>query len=233
MSERRFTEAEVASIFERATESAPASQPQLASGEGMTLAELQAIGREVGIAPDSIARAALTVDVTTRPRTRAFLGMPIGVGHTVDLPRRLTTPEWELLVVQLRETFAARGVVRQDGSLRQWTNGNLQVLLEPTATGNRISMRTVKSEAAPMLMIGLVALAAGLAPVLVAATQGTLADTDRVASLIGLAVLGAGLVARNLLLLPTWARRRREQMSQVAESAALMAGTPPDREPVP
>ena len=233
MSERRFTEAEVASIFERATESAPASQPQLASGEGMTLAELQAIGREVGIAPDSIARAALTVDVTTRPRTRAFLGMPIGVGHTVDLPRRLTTPEWELLVVQLRETFAARGVVRQDGSLRQWTNGNLQVLLEPTATGNRISMRTVKSEAAPMLMIGLVALAAGLAPVLVAATQGTLADTDRVASLIGLAVLGAGLVARNLLLLPTWARRRREQMSQVAESAALMAGTPPDREPMP
>ena len=143
MTERRFNEAEVAAIFERATEAHHAGQRQLPSGEGMTLAQLQEIGREVGISPEQVAEAANAIDRVGSPTARKFLGLPIGVGRTIELDRRLTDDEWERLVVDLRETFDARGVLRHEGSLRQWTNGNLQALLEPTATGHRVRLRTM------------------------------------------------------------------------------------------
>ena len=82
-----------------------------------------------------------------RQPTRKLLGLPLGVAQTVEFDRKLTDQEWERIVADLRETFEAPGVVRQQGSLRQWTNGNLQALLEPTATGQRLRMRTVKGNA--------------------------------------------------------------------------------------
>ena len=63
MSERRFNEAEVAAIFERAAESQQTGQHQLPSGEGMTLTELQANGREVGISPAQLAQAAKAIEL--------------------------------------------------------------------------------------------------------------------------------------------------------------------------
>ncbi|HYC52702.1 MAG TPA: hypothetical protein VEB19_16435, partial [Gemmatimonadaceae bacterium] len=59
MTERRFSDAEVAQIFERATSGQSIQATHAA--EGMTLAELQSIGREVGIPAEQIARAALSL----------------------------------------------------------------------------------------------------------------------------------------------------------------------------
>ena len=60
MSDRRFNEEEVAAIFQQATgdEAQHAPQRQLPSGEGLTLAELQEIGRQVGIPPELVVQAA-------------------------------------------------------------------------------------------------------------------------------------------------------------------------------
>ena len=58
MTERRFSDAEVAQIFERATSGHGLQTTH--AGEGMTLVELQSIGKEVGIPADEIARAALS-----------------------------------------------------------------------------------------------------------------------------------------------------------------------------
>ena len=52
MSERRYSDEEVAAIFARATETQESQPRRNTPGEGMTLAELQEIGREVGIAPE-------------------------------------------------------------------------------------------------------------------------------------------------------------------------------------
>ncbi len=87
------------------------------------------------------------LDRAGSPTGRRVLGLPLGVGRTVELGRKLTDEEWDHLVVDLRETFDARGQVRQDGSLRQWTNGNLQALLEPTPTGDRLRLRTMNGNA--------------------------------------------------------------------------------------
>src|SRR5919201_162065 len=147
MSERRYDDAEVAEIFRRATEAQQNGKRLVPLSEGMTLADLQDIGRQVGVSPELIADAARSIDRVGRATTRRLLGLPIGVGRTVDLDRKLTQEDWERLVVDLRQTFDARGTLRQEGSLRQWTNGNLQALLEPTERGHRVRLRTFKANA--------------------------------------------------------------------------------------
>src|SRR4051812_35224004 len=115
MSERQFSEQEVAEIFERATRQQTATLRQQSTGRGMTLAQLQEIGREVGIAPDLIAKAARSVDSADRYTVRRLLGLPVGVGLTASLGRTLSESEWQQLIVDLRETFDARGSVRDEG----------------------------------------------------------------------------------------------------------------------
>ena len=58
MTEPRYNEEEVAAIFERAAEAQQTARRHLPPGEGMTLADLQEIGREVGIPPELVAQAA-------------------------------------------------------------------------------------------------------------------------------------------------------------------------------
>ena len=119
MSERQYRDDEVAAIFEHASRTEHPALPATAEGRGMTLAALQDIGREVGISPESIAHAARSLEQAGRPVSRSFLGLPIGVGRTVEFDGPLSDPEWELLVADLRETFEARGAVRYDGPFRQ------------------------------------------------------------------------------------------------------------------
>jgi hypothetical protein len=227
MTERRFNEAEVAAIFERAAEAQQTGQRQLPSGEGMTLAQLQEIGREVGIAPEQVAHAASALDRLGDPTSRRFLGLPIGVGRTIQLDRKLTDEEWERLVVDLRETFDARGVVRQEGSLRQWTNGNLQALLEPTATGHRLRLKTIKGDVRSVLglSLGMIGVA-GAAMIARAFGYGDPAMTAMLASV----AIGSGIVGTiSALRLPSWAKIRRRQMEDVAGRLTAQARSlPPD-----
>src|SRR5687768_16444401 len=79
MTERRYSDEEVAAIFERATKSQAGLQrqhPEHASAQGMTLGELQQIGRDVGIPDDLVASAAREIDVAGRPTERKYLGLP-------------------------------------------------------------------------------------------------------------------------------------------------------------
>lgn len=223
MTERRFNEVEVAAIFERATEAQQTGQRQLPSGDGLTLAELQEIGREVGISPELLGQAANAIDRVGRPTSRNFLGLTIGVGRTVELDRRLSDDEWERLVVDLRETFDARGMVRQDGSLRQWTNGNLQALLEPTATGHRVRLRTVKGDARSLMIGGLGMLGVAAAALIAAVLQNGVGDPGMLSSLGLLASMGVGMFGIGALRLPRWARLRQRQMEEVAERLTLAA----------
>jgi hypothetical protein len=216
MAERRYNEDEVAAIFKTAAEqqqaatsasSAGGPLTPLASSQGMTLAQLQDIGREVGIPADMVARAAGALDRLGEPTVRRFLGFPIGVGRTVDLGRKLTDAEWERLVVDLRETFDARGRLKEEGSFRQWTNGNLQALLEPTASGHRLRLKTIKGEARPYLIVGLS---------MIAVTAYALLRGASGASEMSFALLGLGLIGWMAIRLPGWARERRHQMEEIA-----------------
>lgn len=215
----RYSESEIAEIFERATATAaqePAGRSPL-SGDGLTLGELQEIGREVGISSDLITHAALTLHDADPAalRTRKFLGTPIGVSRTVHLPRRLTNQEWARLVVDLRETFDARGRIGEEGPFRQWTNGNLQALLEPTESGERLRLGTLRTGAREALGMGATLLV--LAPLaLVLSLTRTLDDPGLLTMIASLALAGGVLYGSNRIRLPKWAETRKLQMDGVA-----------------
>jgi len=226
MTERRYSEDEVSAIFERAAEAQLSVRRALPPGEGLTLTDLRAIGREVGIPAELIDLAARSVGRRGKDASRTFLGLPLGVGRTVELDRRLTDDEWERLVVDLRETFDARGTLRSDGSLRQWTNGNLQALLEPTPTGHRLRLRTVMGGARGMMTLGLGLLGVTASVVIASAVTGHVAEA--LAGTGSLMVAGAALFAVGAARLPMWAKTRRRQMEGVAARLAL-ATQPPER----
>jgi hypothetical protein len=222
MADRRYTDDEIAAIFQRATEG-PESQGtsiQSAGGEGMTLAELQDIGREVGISPEAIDSAAKAIDLRPRAGTRKFLGLTIGVERIVDLERRLTEDEWERLVVELREVFGARGTVSSSGSFRQWTNGNLQALLEPTQNGQRLRLRTAKGNFPTSMAAGGMMLFAGIFTAVATGLAGHLAGAAAIDAGI-FSALGAGIMGSAALRLPRWARLRGHQMEAIATRLAL------------
>ncbi len=223
MTERRFNEDEAADIFRMAAEADQTAPRRLAPGTGMTLRDLQEIGQEAGIPPELVARAAATLGQARVAAPRKFLGLPIGVARSVELHRRLTEQEWERLVVDLRETFNARGNVRTDGSFRQWTNGNLQALIEPTATGHRLRLRTVHGNALSFMALGIGTLAvAGVGVLLRWSTVGLSAAAS---GLSVVAMLGAGAFVFGALRIPAWARLRGRQMEDVAARLAATTAT--------
>jgi hypothetical protein len=225
MTERRYTDEEVAAIFRIATEE-PQSLPARAAPEGgLTLAELQEIGRDVGIAPDAVRQAATAMGLRGRAATSSFLGFPIGVERSVELGRRVTDEEWEHLVVELREVFGAKGTVRAAGSLREWTNGNLQALLEPSGTGHRLRLRTMKESARISMVTGL-AMIAGAGVMAAASTLGG-AVGNALPGIAVFTVAGLGLIGSAALRLPAWARLRGRQMEGLVAKLAPPFGPPP------
>ena len=226
MSERQYNDEEVAAIFERASETESAALRVPAGGKGLTLAALQDIGREVGSSPESISVAAQSLDLAGRPAFQRHMGLPIGVGRIVEFDRRLSDSDWELLVADLRTTFQARGTVRYDGPFRQWTNGNLQALLEPTPTGHRLRLQTVKGDSRAQMTAGVVALGAAAAT-LFAVAAGVGVNPGAVTGAGFIALMGLGMFATGALRVSGWARRRRAQFEEVIARLAIAAKAPP------
>ena len=224
MTDRRYNDKEIAAIFRAATEGPLSPQRQVPPEEGLTLADLQAIGREVGISPAAVAQAAQALDIRRETAARTFFGLPIGVARTVNLNRRLTDPEWERLVVQLREVFNARGTTRSDGSLRQWTNGNLQVLLEPTEAGHRLRFRTLHGAARASMGAGLAVFGVTATVAVATAISGHLGDA--IPEIVLLLAAGMAMIVNGALRLPGWARLRGRQMDALA---AQIASAPTER----
>ncbi len=227
MTDRRYTDDEIAAIFRSAAEGSPLPRQDESHQEGLALTDLQAIGRDVGISPEAVTRAAIALDARRDSPTPTLLGFPIGVGRTVDLGRTMTDAEWERFVVQVREVFNATGVTRSEGSLRQWSNGNLRVMLEPTDTGHRLRFRTRNAQAGASMRGGVAALAVAAVIGISNAVTGHFAMAAMPTMLVGLT--GLGMFANGALRLPGWARRRGQQMDALAANvvapSALRSGS--------
>jgi hypothetical protein len=219
MAERRYREDEVTAIFRRATEEQKVRGPAMPPGEGLTLADVQQIGRDVGIEPQLIARAAAALDRPEGTTVRTFLRLPIRVGRTVELDRLVTDAEWQQLVVDLDEIFNAQGVVRFDGGVRSWRNGNLRVTIEPGESASRLRLGTYNAVSHRMMRIGL-----GLGAVTAAgAVISAIGHVHFEMGALGIAaavVFGMGAVR-----LPWWGHRRLAQMNDVAQKLLGAPGT--------
>jgi hypothetical protein len=224
--ERQYNKQEVAAIFEQATADQESAQRRLPQGGGLNLAELEQIGKEAGIRPESIARAAATLDrVGPILPPSTSLGFPVSVARMVDLPGPLSDQAWDRLVADLRETFQATGEVRHEGSLRQWRNGNLHALIEPTDSGHRLHLRTLNGNARSALIGGLAFFTINLALMLVAAASaGMNPGTLLIALLSAIGLVSMGVAAYQL---PRWRAERARQMEEIAARAVQRVEAPP------
>lgn len=223
---RRYDDEQVREIIRRATEADAASvggATGAGAAEGMTLPQIQDIAREVGLDPIFVARAAAQVGGTGADADpgRRTLGIPISVGHVVDLPARLSDQEWDQMVVRFREIFHARGKVIRDGGLRGWANGNLQILEEPTSTGYRLRMRSVSGNAMNAIAGG--AAAIGFGAFILGLTQVG-GDLTLLEGLLTGGVLsggGAALLWRAKVGASRWIATRKAQFRELGEWAMV------------
>jgi hypothetical protein len=111
MADRRYDDKEIAAIFRAATEGSQSPQREVSREEGLTLADLQAIGREVGISPDAVAQAAQALDIRHGAASRTFLGLPIGVARTVNLGAARASIAAGFAVLAITATVAISGAV--------------------------------------------------------------------------------------------------------------------------
>jgi hypothetical protein len=226
MTNRRYSEAEVREIFELAMQDRATERTALPSSEGLTLTDIQDIGQEVGLAPADLARAAAVLDArgVQVPRCKS-LGMPVGVGRIVPLPRAMTDHEWDQLVAELRTTFNARGRVNSQGGLREWTNGNLHAMVEPSETGYRLRLGTLKSDGMGWNALGMIGITVGAVSFGIGAITGGIADVMPMPVVMSWA--GIAALAGNAVRLPRWARTREQQMAHIAAKAAAIMKTEP------
>jgi hypothetical protein len=214
---QRYNEDQAAAIFARAAESEMSGRQPSSSVGGMTLAELQEIGREAGLSAESVANAAVSLrTAATAVPAPTFLRVPIGVARTVALERPLSDDEWGALVAELRNTFDAGGKVRSDGNYREWRNGNLRVNAGPAAGGYSVDMRTSKGSARSLMTAGGVMTGIGGAVIAAGALTGG-GQVGGLGDIAPLLTIGVALFGVGVIQVPLWARRRREQFDRLAE----------------
>jgi hypothetical protein len=228
--ERTYGEEEMAEIFKAAAQlprrtPAAADSTALAPARGLTLAELQSIGGEVGLAPEQVAQAAAALELRRGALRRTDLGLPVSVGRTVDLPRAPTEREWEMIVADLRETFRAKGRTSSHGEVREWNNSRLHAYVEPTPTGYRLRLGTTKGDAVSMNRMGAFGLLFSLVWLVVLFATGSL-DEGFFMPLV-FALMGSGAIVGNALRLPGWAAEREEQMEGIALRTRALLETAP------
>jgi hypothetical protein len=225
MSTRRYGDDEVREIFALATTTGTREPSLPAEAGGLTLDELQQIGREAGIEPARVAQAVATLDARGRPSpVRRTLGLPIGLTRVVELPRAPTDREWELLISQFRTTFGTQGVATTTGGLREWTYGDLSISVEPTEQGQQLRLTTQNGGAIALNVLGVVT--GGMS---VLTTAAVVAAGKPEKALAVLAMFGGMSVASfltNLLRSPRWARERERQMQELAEHAVKLLSSP-------
>lgn len=224
--DRRYDENEVRDIFARASRGEGTDSPAPPAREGLTLEELQEVGREVGLPPARIARAADALDARPAEGGReASLGAPVAVARVVELPRAPTERAWQVLVGELRESRDTAGRLMSHGETREWTDGRLHVFLEPSVGGHRLRLSARRRDEMEIVWLGAAAVAIGLVVLVTqaldGATFGPLLETLLPAVL---ALLGAGSLAGRTLRLRRWADETELEMARIAERARALAG---------
>jgi hypothetical protein len=210
---RRYSEEEFALILKRASEIQESSRdvPGTRSGHGLSLDEIQAIAREVGIEPEAVSRAAgLLGSQAWKERTglaAALFGGP-GTYHLgLEVPGRLAPEEYSRILEVIRRVMEHQGEASEVmGGLEWKTVGELSAVsvnISPRGESTSIQVVGDRGGAGAVTFVFPVAGSA----ILMGALGGILApeSAPAIVALVG-GCLGSGyLFARTL-----WARSAKK-----------------------
>lgn len=218
--ERTFSENEVREILDLAIGKEDAPVQSITSVDGLTLPQLQEVGREVGLPAHRITEAVAVFEGRGElvPRGKS-LGLPVSVGSVVSLPRSPSDREWELRIAELRTTFGVKGEVTSHGGLREWSHGTLHVFLEPTETGYRLRMADT-SLAVGGLALGGMFLAFAL--LIFVVLLGKVDPGAKFAVPVFFSLIGGGLIGGTAMMVPGWAREQEKRMKHIGSYAVSL-----------
>lgn len=212
---RTYSQDEVREIIRRAADATAEKERKASEDTGFSLDDLRDLAASSGIDPDVMAEAARSLDrEVVETFEKRVVGVKTSAAHAVWLEGPFTDDDWQALVADCRTTFAAKGKVHNEAGLREWSNGNLHVLVEPAGDDVIIRMRTHYGAAERMLTGGIAASVAFSIMVLSALSDGK-ALGDIWSSLA--IVLAAFLAAGGFLFskLKNWSRTRESQMNAI------------------
>jgi hypothetical protein len=138
--QRKFTDREVREILKRAAESEPPED--LATGHGLSLAEVKTIGIEVGIDPARIEEAARAVGSRQESGLSPITGVPTLLHYESTVPGELDTmPAAEILSV-IRRAMGHHGESSEVGGSLEWRTkgGSVERLVTVSSTSGRTTI---------------------------------------------------------------------------------------------
>ena len=230
--ERRYSEAELRAIIERAAQRQESSRrAQEASEDGLTLAELQQVGAASGIDPAHIATAAAELanpETATKPAT--LMGIPGVVRRTRFIASRVSDPEWERIVSELRREFDSSGIPSEVGRVREWTtqvrrksSAAVRVALEPVEGGTEVVIeQTLRRSALPFTLLSAGYLLVALI-LSVLALNGTFGEAGAFAPALFFASFAALMFGGSQVGFRLHARRQDERFERALDRIELIA----------
>lgn len=176
MSLRRYSDHDVALILRRALElEEQRSRPEVP--DGVTLADLREIAREVGIDPSMVEKAASELDVSGSKASRALATESAVVRELRAVPRRLDAQEIRDLVLAVDRALPEQGTVSQALGEVRWTSPgrfrSTQVAVKPGESETLISVEEALGDTRGPL-VGVPASWGGVIGLMLGAQEGIL-----------------------------------------------------------
>jgi hypothetical protein len=223
--ERRFTDREVREILKRAVE---APSRGLIKSEGLSLAELQAIGEEVGIDPARVEDAARAVESRGVDRSGRLLGAPTVLNYERRISGSLAPEDTPEVLSVIRRTMGRQGEVNDVHGSLEWSakgdSGERYVTLssrDGTAT-IRGSANLTNAAVLTYLPAGIIGLITSIVGVVALAESG-----DLLGLVVSLAVLPVLYLVLRAVFRTVVGRDSARLQRTVDELARLAEGSEP------
>jgi type III secretory pathway component EscS len=128
-----YNEKEIGAILKRAAELSHDDADS--DSVGLSVEELKQLGREAGINPDFILKAATELgSKKSRRSEKNFYGGPVAYENEIVLDREITPSEWEDMLVEMRSCIKDPGVVSARENTFEWT-------VQSTGTKSQVTAR--------------------------------------------------------------------------------------------
>jgi hypothetical protein len=218
--ERKFTDQEVRDILKRAVERPPSRA--LVQGDGLSLAQLKAVGQEVGIDPASIEEAARAVTTARGGRAQHVLGAPMAFHLERTVSGELRPRDAPEILSLIRRTMGRHGDVDQIHDSLEWTSkGDAGSRLITVASRDKRTTIRASANLTPLAVVTY--LPAGLLGLFASAFGiSAVAETGSAVGLVGLAAVPVLYASVRAMLARFW-RSESSKLQRVVDELAQMA----------
>ena len=231
-SQRRYNEKEIAAIFRQAAEDQELARQALDNRDGLTLEELESIGKDIGITPEFISKAADQLDVKhMRPRGTSLLGLPISVDRTIELPGPVSEEDWDVLISDFHDVYGHIGEEKEVGPLRTWKAGTIEATLGPTKDGHRLRIRAQNDGEVIMLSFGTIFFLISIFFLLILLAKGRFGEMDEIITFLAISSLGLSGIGAGVFRLPQWQKKQAQKIETIFTRALNRAGLPESESP--